>query len=140
MFQQLVESPGEEAPSALHDAFRAELAGVVDDVGVETAAAETGLDEAVLSDLSAADGLRLADAAAVLSLEDGRPDAAAIQQESLDHVLLGMTTAVLDVDAVAANVDLELSPTEVQQRIEGRTEMTLWEYAHVLGFVESEKR
>lgn len=140
MFQQLVESPGERDPAALHDAFRTELAAVVEEVGVGAAAADTGLDEAVLSDVSNAEDLSLAAAAAVLSLDGDRPDAEAIRQESLDHVLLGMTTAVLDVDAVAANVDLGLSPTEIQQRIEGRTEMTLREYAHVLGFVESRKR
>jgi hypothetical protein len=140
MLQELVESPGERDPDALYEAYRRELAAVVDSVGVDTAAAETGVDEAVLAALPEADELVVADAAAILSLEEGRPDATAIRQEALDDVLLGMTTAVLDVDAIAANVALDRSPKEIQQRVEGRTPMTLREFAHVHGFVAGRQR
>lgn len=141
MIQELVSSPGEQSPEELHEAYLSELAGVVDAVGVALAAEETGIDASTLETLADDDGeLTLSEAAAVLALSDGRPDAEAIRQEALDHVLLGMTTAVLDVEKIAANVDLGLSATGIQQRIEGRTPMTLREFAHVHGFVESRKR
>jgi hypothetical protein len=84
--------------------------------------------------------LTVSEAASVLALEEGAPDATAIRQESLDHLLMGMTTAVLDVEALAANASLDLPPTGVQQRIEGRAEMTLREYADLHAVVAERQR
>lgn len=139
MIHELVDSPGERDPEDLHDEYRRELAAIVEETGVARAAKETGIEEARVSNLAEAE-LELSEAAAVLSLKEDRPDAEAIEQETLDHLLLGMTTAVLDVDALAANVSLDRSATAIQQRIEGRTPMTLREFAHVHAFIESRKR
>jgi hypothetical protein len=49
---------------------------------------------------------------------------------------MGMTTAVLDVDAIAANLDVGLTGQEVQQAIEGRVEMTLPELAAIQSVIE----
>lgn len=140
MLQELVDAPADRTPDELVDVYLRELADVVEAVGVETAAAETGVPEATLADLRA-DGasLELADAAAVLALESDQPDADAIRQEALDHLLLGMTTAVLDVETLAANLGLDLSPRELQQRIEGRAPMTLAEYVHLLSYIDRQK-
>ncbi|MEF8831550.1 MAG: DUF5791 family protein [Halobacteriales archaeon] len=140
MLQDLVESPGDAAPEDLLETYRRELADVVESVGVETAAGETGVSEATLADLRA-DGaaLDLADAAAVLALDPAQPNADAIRREALDDLLLGMTTAVLDVETLAANLALDLSPRELQQRIEGRAPMTLAEYVHVLSYIDRQK-
>ena len=58
-------------------------------------------------------------------------DAAALRLELLDRLLIGMTNAVMDVDVLAQETSLELSPKEFQQRIEGRVPMTIEEFAHI---------
>ena len=49
---------------------------------------------------------------------------------------MGMTTAVLDVDAVAAELDADLTGQEVQQAVEGRIAMTLPELAAIQSVIE----
>jgi hypothetical protein len=48
---------------------------------------------------------------------------------------MAMTTGVVDVDTLAANVDLDLSGQEVQQALEGRAEMTLEQLAAIHQFL-----
>lgn len=75
--------------------------------------------------------LTIEDAAAVLA--GGRTDlsAEAIRHELLDRILIGMSTAVLDVDSLARAVSVDRSPKELQQRIEGRAPMTVAEYVEI---------
>ena len=73
--------------------------------------------------------LSLTDAASILALDPDRPDGETIAAEARDVLLMGMTTAVLDVETLASAVDDELDPKEIQQKIEGRFPMTLSEYA-----------
>ena len=73
--------------------------------------------------------LSLTEAAAILALDPDRPDGETIAAEARDVLLMGMTTAVLDVETLAGAVDDELEPKEIQQKIEGRFPMTLSEYA-----------
>jgi hypothetical protein len=63
-----------------------------------------------------------------------------IVAELRDHLLLGMTTAVLDVDTIAAEIAVDLTGQEVQQALEGRTAMTLEQLADVLAVIERRKR
>lgn len=147
MLDELLEDPGTADPgtadpAAVVDSYLAALADVVREVGVDRVVAESGVDEAVVAALASGDApsLSLSDVAAILAMRDGSPDADTIRRDALDDLLFGMTTAVLDVDAVAANVDLDVSPKGVQQRLEGRTPMTLWEYAHVKSFVAGRER
>lgn len=94
---------------------------------------------AEVSDLDASEAMvqrdgaevTLADAAVLLSTRSDRLDADAIHAELLDRILIGMTNAVLDVDTLASDLSLGLSPKELQQRIEGRAPMTVAEYAHI---------
>ena len=81
-------------------------------------------------------GRQLTAAAALAALNDDTPDAEAIVLETRDHLLMGMTTAVLDVDAVAAELDADLTGQEVQQAIEGRIDMTLPELAAIQSVIE----
>lgn len=66
-------------------------------------------------------------------------DADAIIAELRDHLLMGMTTAVLDVDSIAAAIDADLTGQEVQQALEGRAAMTLAQLAEVLAVIETRK-
>ncbi len=140
MLYELAEGAPPGDPGAFEDAYRSGLAAVVDRVGRKRAA-DADLDPATVDAVEAGEpaDLTVSEAAHLLALEDGRPDAETIRQESLDHLLLGMTSAVLDVESVAANLSLDVSPTGVQQRIEGRAEMSLSEYAHVHALIEERK-
>jgi hypothetical protein len=137
MLYDAADDPGGRSPEALREAYEAQLRSVVDAVGAETAAADSGVDEDDIRaiEAGAVPDLRVADAAAVLALDDDRPDAESIVLELRDHLLMAMTTGVVDVDTLAANVDLDLSGQEVQQALEGRTEMTLAQLAAIHRFL-----
>lgn len=137
MLHELVDEPAAADPEAFLDAYRSELRAVLDRVGRDRAEA-AGVDPGAVEG-GEADELTVSDAAALLALDDDYPDAEAIEAESLDHLLLGMTTAVVDVETVAANVPLDVSGKGVQQRVEGRAEMTLVEYAQVHALLEERK-
>jgi hypothetical protein len=133
---------GEQSPEALLDAYESVLAETVESVGPDSVVDATGLAPetvAAVGDGEAAD-LSLADAAAILASDADRPDAETIQAEAQDILLLGMTTAVLDVEALASGIDSELEPKEIQQKIEGRYPMTLREYALLHSHIEHRKQ
>lgn len=132
MFQDVADA-GERSPAELEVAYADALRTVIEDRGgPEAVASESGVDAASVAAM--ADGtlaeVTLAEGAAVLALADDR-DADAIVAASRDALLMGMTSAVLDVDALAAAVDGDLDPREIQQKIEGRFPVTLAEYARL---------
>lgn len=132
------ESAGEQQPSSLQSDYEAVLAETVETVGVETAAEETELDRETLASLVDGDPseLTLEEAAAILGLDDERPPADAVEAEARDILLMGMSTAVLDVEAVAVGIDGDMDPKEIQQKVEGRHPVTLGEYALLHAFIE----
>ena len=105
---------------------------LVGEIGLSEADAEVARD----GDVGA---LSLADAAAVLAAAESDRDADAMVAEVRDHLLMGMATAVLDVDAIAARIDADLTGQEVQQALEGRTTMTLGQLAEILAVIERRK-
>lgn len=133
---------GEQSPETLLGAYEAVLTETVESVGRESVVEATGLDPqmvAAVADGSAAD-LSLEEAAAVLATDPDRRDAEAIQADAQDILLLGMTTAVLDVEALASGLNSQLEPKEIQQKIEGRYPMTLREYAMLHSHIEQRKQ
>lgn len=130
MLHDLVANPGDHSGPELYDAMVAELAAGVESVGVNAIAAETDVPEATLRDLVAGDQpeLTVEEAAAILAVveDDHAGDIVAL---SRDAIMMGMSQAVLDVEALAANAGGELEPREVQSKIEGRFPMTLREFA-----------
>jgi hypothetical protein len=155
MLHDVLEEPGAATPAELRAAYERRLGGVVADRGVEAVAAESGVDEATVAALAAvADGTAPADgeeadadarrraevtveeAAAILATESGGDLTADDVVFALrDHLMMGMTTGVLDVDTIASNVSLDLSGQEVQQAIEGRAPMTLAQLAAIQRYV-----
>jgi len=133
MLYDAADDPAHLTPVELREAYEAQLRAVVTDRGVETTAAESDVDADVLEALveGAVPQLRVADAASILALDEGRPDAETIVLELRDHLLMAMTTGVVDVDTIASNVDLDLSGQEVQQALEGRTAMTIEQLATI---------
>ncbi|MDS0297958.1 DUF5791 family protein [Halogeometricum sp. S1BR25-6] len=137
MLYDAADDPASLSPAKLREAYEAQIRTVVDSVGVEAAAADADVDEeqvAAVADGPAPD-MRVEDAAALLALSEEYPDQEAIVLELRDHLLLGMTTGVLDVDTIASNVDLGLSGQEIQQALEGRNAMTLEQLAAIHGYI-----
>ncbi|MUW15141.1 hypothetical protein GJ633_11125 [Halorubrum sp. CBA1125] len=157
MFHEVVDEQATAAKSADAESADAEATDVTAatlraafEETVREAAAETGRETIrEETDLNAssvdaafdgdADGLTVADGAAVLALRDDR-DADAIVAELRDHLLIGMTTAVLDVDSIASAIEADLTGQEVQQALEGRAAMTLAELAEIAAVIERRKR
>jgi len=133
---------GEQSPEALLAAYESVLAGTVESVGVVTVVESSGLDHDIVEKVADGDAsnLTLGDAAAVLATDPDRPDAETIQMDAQDILLMGMTTAVMDVEALASGIDSQLEPKEIQQKIEGRYPMTLSEYALLHSYIEGQKR
>ncbi|WP_066412267.1 DUF5791 family protein [Halorubrum aethiopicum] len=135
---------GEEVEAAaLLAAFETMLADAIDEVeaadrdGVGDGAP---LDPATVKAVGDGDAASLTaeEAAAVLAVAADR-DADAMVAELRDHLLMGMATAVLDVDTIAASIDADLTGQEVQQVLEGRAAMTLDQLAEVMAVVETRK-
>ncbi|WP_117592226.1 DUF5791 family protein [Haloprofundus halophilus] len=137
MLYDAAENPGSLTPDELRAAYDSQLAAVVDAVGVEAVAAESGVDHdrvAALTDGDSPD-LTLEEAAGILAAGDGYPDREAIVLELRDHLLMGMTTGVLDVDTIASDIDADLTGQEVQQALEGRIPFSLDELSAVHQFI-----
>lgn len=138
MFHELVAEPGELTPEEVYERYVGELGDVVAEHGVDTVRDRSGLDGAVLEAINAGEPpeLTLEDGAAVLAVRTDAPPADTIAAESRDALLMGMTTAVLDVEALAAEIGGELEPREIQSKVEGRYPMTLGEFALLHQFLE----
>ncbi|WP_331235828.1 DUF5791 family protein [Natronorarus salvus] len=128
-------------PETLRERYERELAGVIEERGIATASEGTGIEEALLEALVAGESPELGteEAAAILALSEGEPSAEIIEAEMQDRLLMGMTTAVLDVETLAANLELDLDAKEVQQKVEGRAPTSLAEYAHLRYTIEDRK-
>jgi hypothetical protein len=138
MFHELVSDPGTHTGAELYDALESELVATVEQTGVGPVAAETDVDPATLEALVAGDApeLTLEEAASVLATTE--PDTAAdIVALSRDALMMGMSRAVLDVDALAAAADGDLEPREIQSKLEGRFPMTLREFAVLHATIQS---
>ena len=138
LYDAIAEPEGATAGDLLA-AYAAELAAAVDGTDPAALAEQTGVDEAVIAALATGDAdavadVRLGGAAAVLEPAEGVP-AHDIAHEVRDHLMMGMVTAILDVDTIAAEIDVDLTGQEVQQALEGRTRLTLGELAEIQALV-----
>ena len=133
MLYDAADDPASMSTDALHGAYLDELRAVVASVGVDEAASGTDLAPDTLAALvdGGAPDLTLSQAADILALAPDAPDADAIVYEVRDHLLMGMTTSVLDVDTLAGDIEPDLTGQEVQQAIEGRTTFPLRQLAAV---------
>ena len=141
MFHDIAEDPGSLAPEELLELYEAELVGVIEEHGVVEVAGSSGVDESTLRALESGDSpeLNLEEASAVMAVAEGTADAETIATVSRDALLMGMTTAVLDVEAVESGIGGRLEAREIQSKIEGRFPLTLGEFALLQQYIESEK-
>ncbi|MFC7204368.1 DUF5791 family protein [Haloferax namakaokahaiae] len=129
MLYDAVEQPGAVSLDELRAAYDDELRSAIDAIGLDTAADAAGVSEETVE--NGVLDLTLEQAASILEHVDGNPDADAIVFEYRDHLLMGMTTGILDVDTLAAEVDYDASGQEVQQAIEGRISAPVSELAAI---------
>jgi hypothetical protein len=141
MLRDRFDSPGEREPAALRAEYDELLARTIEAVGPDDVARESGVERARLTAILEGEtpSLTLSEAAAVLATDDELPDAEAIQAEARDILLLGMSTAVLDVDRLASGIDDQLTPKEIQQKAEGRHPIDLDEYALLHSYIASQQ-
>jgi hypothetical protein len=136
------EDAGELTPDQLRADYEAAIADAIDGADTGTAAERAGVDaatvEAVLD--GEAHDVELTDAAELLALGGEYPDADTVVAEARDVLLLGMTTAVMDVDALSSAIGGEIAPKLIQQKVEGRHPITLAEYATLHHAIEAHKR
>ncbi|MDG5775853.1 DUF5791 family protein [Haloarculaceae archaeon H-GB2-1] len=131
----------ESTPEELRESYESVLAEVVESVGIETVVDETGLGRERVSALLEGESpeLTVSEAAGILALADEWPDAEAIQFEAQDILLMGMTSAVLDVDSLASKLDGDTDAKTIQAMIEGRHPMTLEQYAKIHHLVTTDR-
>jgi len=120
-------------PADLRAEYDADLAAAVEHAGGESAAEAAGVDRSTVEALAAGNSpdLPLEAAAAIQALDPDAPSAETMVEMACEHLLLGMTTGVMDVDAVARELAIDLDPKEVQQKIERRAPMSFDEFVHV---------
>ncbi|UPM42429.1 DUF5791 family protein [Halocatena salina] len=140
MIQDVVQDPGSLSPTALKQQYESELRGIIESIGPDTATQRTEIDRERIDAIAAGgDEIPLTEAAAVFSLRDDAPDAETIEIEARDALLMGMTTAVLDVETLESQIDGQIEARAIQQKVEGRTAMTLGEFALLYGTIEARK-
>ncbi|GAB3675677.1 DUF5791 family protein [Halopiger thermotolerans] len=122
-----------DSPDDLLAEYRDDLAAAVEDYGPDAAAADADVDREAIDRLLEGElpDLSLEEAARLQALDDRAPDAETIVDMGCEHLLLGMSTAVLDVDALETELAIEMDAKEIQQKIEQRAPMSFAEYVHI---------
>lgn len=130
-YEQRLDVPG--TPDELRAEYEADLRAILESTDIETVTDTLSVDRRALESLLEGETptLTLEEAAEIQSLGDGDPDPDTIVELACEHLLLGMTTAVVDVDTLAGDLDLDLDAKEVQQKIERRAPMTFDEFVHI---------
>jgi hypothetical protein len=140
MFHDAVDDPGGHSTDELYERYEALLIDAIQGVGAAEASERSGVDRETVDSLLAGESpdVTLEDAAALLAL-DVDEDADTIVALDRDAIMMGMTSAVVDVEALARGVDGDLEPRELQAKVEGRFPMTLREFADVHRFLQSDR-
>ena len=124
-----------ESPEALLERYETSLREAVESAGDATfEGADVDADAVEAIRAGDAEDFDLETVTTVLAAATGG-DADALLVEVRDALLLSMSSAMLTVDRIAADVDGDLDAKEIQAKIEGRHPMTLAEYARINHFV-----
>ncbi|MFB6094009.1 MAG: DUF5791 family protein [Halanaeroarchaeum sp.] len=131
MLPDAIDDPDAISAAALTGRYYATLREAIDAVGVDAAVDLAEWSRETVTAVEAGDQppVTLETATAVLGATDDWPDRDALRLEIRDGIMLSMSSAVLDVDALERRLPLDLDAKEIQQKIEGRRPMTLGEYA-----------
>jgi hypothetical protein len=129
-----LDAAGPESLLERYEALLTEAVEGADDDSLTDAGVDDGAIESIRS--GEAGTVTVEDAAAAIAAADGS-DPDALLAEVRDALLMGMSSAMLDVDRVAADVEGNVDPKEVQGMVEGRHPMTVEEYARIHHYVAS---
>jgi hypothetical protein len=142
MLRGLFDSAGDLSSAKLRGTYDDRLVETIEAVGLDRVASQAGVDRDRLTALidGQSPDLTLAEAATILGTDEELPDAKTIEAEARDILLMGMSVAVLDVETLAAGVQDDLTPKEIQQKAEGRHPLPLDEYALLHSYIEGKKR
>jgi hypothetical protein len=140
MLTEAIADPDAVTAGEVRAEYESALAALVETVGVEEAATASGVERDRLAALLDGESpeFTVEEAAAIFALDEDLPDAEGIVLEVRDNIMLQMSSAVMDVDALASGLESDLDAKEIQQKIEGRQPMTLAEYARIYRHVASE--
>jgi hypothetical protein len=129
-----------DSPTTLRQEYDADFASIVASHGVDAVTDHTQLSAETVAaiETGASPSLTLTEAAHLQAMAPDTPPAETIETMACEHLLLGMSSAILDVDAVAATLDLDLDPKEIQQKIERRAPMTFDEFVHIQYVIAAE--
>ena len=138
MFHDAVDDPGGHSADELYARYESLLVESIEGVGAAEASEQSGVGRETVDALLAGESpdVTLEEAAALLAL-DVEEDADTIVALDRDALLMGMTTAVVDVEALARGVESDLEARELQAKVEGRFPMTLREFAAVHRFLQA---
>lgn len=140
MLTEEIADPEATSPAELRTQYLAALTAVTEECGVDAIADETDFSaervDALLS--GDADELTLEEAADLLACSPDYPDAEDYLLEIRDHLMLQMSSAVVDIDSLRRGIETDLDSKELQQKVEGRSAMTLEEYARVTHYLAEE--
>jgi hypothetical protein len=141
MLRGAFDTAGEMSAEELQNVYERRLAETIEQTGESAVQEETSVDEETIAALVAGESpeLTLEAAAEILATDPELPDADSIVAEARDILLMGMSIAVLDVEAVASGINDEMDPKEIQQKAEGRFPMMLDEYALIHSYIEANK-
>ena len=141
MFHEVADDPGSKTPTELYELYASELVAAIEARGIDEVAAESDVEESRLRALldDEEPELTLEEAASILAVVDETPDGETIATLAREALLMGMTTAVLDVEAVESGVNGRLEAREIQSKVEGRFPMQLREFALLHQYIESKK-
>lgn len=123
-------SPG-NSPDALYQRYLEELRSILQAVDAENRATETQLDDAVVDALVQGDdvSVTLSEVVEIWALQTDAAEPDQLLSETRHDLMLSMSTAITNIDAIAGDLDADLSPNEIQAKLEGRLPMTLYEFA-----------
>jgi hypothetical protein len=140
MFHEVADA-GELPPAELRERYDELLRSTVEEYGTEHVVEASGVSRETVAAIEAGESpeLTLEEGGAILAVAESEPDADAIVLEARDHLRMGMTTAVLDVDAGLDGLDGALDAREIQQKIEGRLRMTLDDFAQLHGYIDGQR-
>lgn len=122
--------PG-NSPDELYARYLDELRSILQAANAEERFAELQIDEELITELKRENdvSLTLREAVEIWALQSDTFDPDQLVSETRHDLMLSMSQAITNIDAVAGNLDADLSPNEIQAKLEGRLPLTLYEFA-----------
>lgn len=126
------------SPTEARDRLLTAVREAVESTGRDRIEAETDVGAETISTVAdgAVGAVPLAEAAAILAIEDESRSGEAILEAAREELLLSMSTAMLDVDTLAGRLEGDLDASAVQAKLEGRLPMTVDEYVRLRAAVD----